>query len=246
MLRLAAAVVFLSGCAAGVPSRPLTSTVEYLDARPPQDALRAVEDWAGGIDGLRTTADQAGLVVMDARSGADETTRVDAVRRGDGHTAVRVVSTYAPAARAPLPVELVTDLSLRGETILPLPADGSAPVCYSVESWERDRARPPRDAARPVDADEREPVLIGGLQGLSGRVEYPPAMRRAGVQGVVLVRFVVENDGTVGCTEVLASPHPELALAAVAAVRASTFEPGRQRGEPVRVRYSVPVTFRLR
>ena len=93
---------------------------------------------------------------------------------------------------------------------------------------------------------EVPPQLIGGLEGLSARLVYPEAARREGVEGQVIVQFVVGTGGTVIDPVVLRSPDPRLGAAALEAVRRSLFRPGRQGGRPVLVRFSVPVTFRLR
>jgi TonB family protein len=91
-----------------------------------------------------------------------------------------------------------------------------------------------------------QPVLIGGLEGIQERLEYPELQRRAGVEGRAVLQFIVETDGTVGDLEVIrSSGNDGLDQAALAAVRPSRFEPGRVDGEPVRVRFALPVTFRL-
>ena len=105
---------------------------------------------------------------------------------------------------------------------------------------------------RAVESDsaavivETPPVLIGGLQGLSQRLRYPESARRAGIEGKVCLQFIVDEEGRVDSVTVTRSAHPTLDAAAVAAVEASEFEPGTQRGEAVKVRFSLPVMFRLR
>ena len=90
------------------------------------------------------------------------------------------------------------------------------------------------------------PVLIGGLAGIQERLEYPELQRRAGVEGRAVLQFIVEKDGGVSELQVIrSSGNDGLDRAAMAAVRPSRFEPGRVDGEPVRVRFAVPVTFRL-
>ena len=93
---------------------------------------------------------------------------------------------------------------------------------------------------------EQDPVLVGGLEGLQARVRYPEQAIRAQIEGRVVVQFVVDERGQVIDPVAVQSPSPLLSQAATEAVRASTFEPGQQRGRAVRVRFAVPVTFRLR
>ena len=96
------------------------------------------------------------------------------------------------------------------------------------------------------DVVETQPELIGGLPALQARVEYPEFARRARIEGQVVVQFVVDERGNVVDPVVLRSPNDLLSEAALKAVRESRFTPGQQRGRPVKVRFAVPVTFRLR
>ena len=88
------------------------------------------------------------------------------------------------------------------------------------------------------------PELVGGLESLQKNLDYTPEAVEAGVEGRVIVRVIVDLDGTPRYAECLRGPEV-LCDAAVRAVEASTFTPGQQRGQTVRARYSVPVTFRL-
>jgi len=92
---------------------------------------------------------------------------------------------------------------------------------------------------------EEDPQLIGGLESLQRTIRYPEIARKAGIEGRVFVQFVVNEQGNVvnpivtrgiggGCDE-----------AALEAVRKAKFQPGKQRGRPVKVQYSLPITFRL-
>ncbi|MFB6278049.1 MAG: energy transducer TonB [Salinibacter sp.] len=94
-------------------------------------------------------------------------------------------------------------------------------------------------------AVEESPTLIGGMDSLRAAVEYPDIAEKAGVEGRVIVQFVVGKDGTVQDPTVIRGVHHLLDEAAIEAVKQQKFEPGRQRGEPVRVQMSLPVTFRL-
>ena len=93
---------------------------------------------------------------------------------------------------------------------------------------------------------EQQPVLIGGLAALQLAVEYPEMAQRAEIEGRVIVQFVVDERGAVTEPVVVRSPRDLLSGAALDAVRRIAFEPGQQRGRPVKVRMTVPVTFRLR
>lgn len=108
-------------------------------------------------------------------------------------------------------------------------------------------SRPPVEAGADgvYSVVEVQPELVGGLSGLQERLAYPEAARTDGSEGIVVVEFVVAGDGSVTDAAVLRSPDSRLAEAALEAVRASEFTPGRVGGEPVPVRFALPVTFRL-
>ena len=93
---------------------------------------------------------------------------------------------------------------------------------------------------------EDPPELIGGLDGLQQRIQYPELARRAGIEGTVFVQFVVDENGRVVDPVCVREPGGGTCEEALRAVRASEFRPGRQRGRAVKVRFSLPVRFRLR
>jgi protein TonB len=90
---------------------------------------------------------------------------------------------------------------------------------------------------------EQMPTLIGGIAAI--RPVYPPMEMAAGIEGRVVVEFIVNEDGTVSDITVARSVSPGLDASAIAAVRDLRFTPGLQRGRPVRVRFAVPVNFRM-
>ena len=90
------------------------------------------------------------------------------------------------------------------------------------------------------------------VQFLGQKVRYPSTAREAGFEGSVFVRFVVETDGSISNIEVVKDQTPGGGLkeAAIKAVEAMNempkkWNPGMQRGKPVRVRVVVPLKFKL-
>jgi len=78
------------------------------------------------------------------------------------------------------------------------------------------------------------------------RVRYPEIASENGIQGRVYITFVVETSGLVSSVSVTRSVDALLDEAAKEAVEASPkWEPGMQRGRPVRVRYSIPIIFQI-
>ncbi len=92
---------------------------------------------------------------------------------------------------------------------------------------------------------ESMPKMIGGMAKLSQAVKYPVIARKQGIEGNVIVKIVVDENGKPGNPTVLRSPSPLLDDAAVTAVMKQLFEPGRQRGRAVKVEVVIPVKFRL-
>ena len=103
---------------------------------------------------------------------------------------------------------------------------------------------------KTFDVVEQMPEYPGGLPELmkyiSMNVHYPEAAMKTGAQGRVLVQFVIEKDGTVSDARVVQRVSDELDAEALRVVSAMPkWTPGRQKGQPVRVKYTMPVTFRL-
>ena len=100
------------------------------------------------------------------------------------------------------------------------------------------------------DVVEQMPEYPGGLVELmkyiSMNVHYPEAAEKTGAQGRVLVQFVIEEDGSVSDAKVVQKVSDELDAEALRVVSAMPkWKPGRQKGELVRVKYTIPITFRL-
>lgn len=92
---------------------------------------------------------------------------------------------------------------------------------------------------------ERMPELKGGLAGLQQCVKYPDMARKAGIEGRVIVQFIVNKEGKVESPQIIRGIGGGADQEALRCVQESEFEPGRQRGVPVRVQYSLPVVFKL-
>jgi len=92
---------------------------------------------------------------------------------------------------------------------------------------------------------EKMPELIGGLAELQSKIEYPEMARRAGIEGRVYVQFIVSETGDVENARVIRGIGGGADEEALRAVQTAKFKPGYQRGEPVRVQYSLPVVFKL-
>ena len=97
---------------------------------------------------------------------------------------------------------------------------------------------------------EERPQFPGGdaelMKFLQQNVKYPKEAQEQGKQGRVIVQFVVNKDGSISNDTIVRSVDPSLDAEAVRIVRnMPNWTPGKQKGEPVRVRFTLPVTFRL-
>ena len=103
---------------------------------------------------------------------------------------------------------------------------------------------------KTFDVVEQMPEYPGGsaalFQFLAKNVKYPAAAEKAGIQGRVIVTFVVDTDGSVIEPTVAKSISPELDAEAIRVISAMpNWKPGKQSGEVVRVKYAVPISFSL-
>lgn len=97
---------------------------------------------------------------------------------------------------------------------------------------------------------EQMPMFPGGDPALMGylrdNIHYPTVAAENGVQGRVVVGFVVERDGSITDVNIIRSVDPSLDREAMRVVKSMPrWTPGKQNGSAVRVKYQVPVTFRL-
>ncbi|HKK44036.1 MAG TPA: energy transducer TonB [Balneolaceae bacterium] len=94
-------------------------------------------------------------------------------------------------------------------------------------------------------AVEQMPQLKGGLGALQKKINYPDMARKAGIEGRVIVQFIVNKDGNVENPKVIRGIGGGCDKEALRVVKKAHFKPGRQRGKPVRVQYSLPIVFKL-
>lgn len=108
----------------------------------------------------------------------------------------------------------------------------------------------PKEEEKPFDIVEQMPTFPGGdaklMEWLSKNIKYPAIAEENGVQGRVIVRFVVGKDGSISNVQVLRSVDPSLDKEAMRVVKAMpNWIPGKQNGAAVPVYFTLPVTFQL-
>ena len=120
----------------------------------------------------------------------------------------------------------------------------------------KEEIAPPPEPEKPVednkvfDVVEQKPMFPGGdaalMQWLSGNIKCPVIAAENGVQGRVVCQFVVEKDGSVSGVTVVKSIDPSLDKEAVRVIKSMPkWTPGKQNGQNVRVKYTLPVQFKL-
>ncbi|WP_300108130.1 energy transducer TonB [uncultured Alistipes sp.] len=98
---------------------------------------------------------------------------------------------------------------------------------------------------------EKMPSFMGGdlttfRTWVQQRLKYPAIAQEYGISGQVILEFVVEKDGTLSNIVVLRTPDNSLSEEAIRVLKTSPkWEPGLQRNKPVRVKYTLPVIFRI-
>ena len=97
---------------------------------------------------------------------------------------------------------------------------------------------------------EKMPAFPGGdkarVKFLVGNVKYPEKARKNGISGTVFVSFIVEKDGSISNVELLRGVNELLDNEALRVVKLMpSWEPGIQRGKPVRVQFHMPISFNL-
>ncbi|WP_314714470.1 energy transducer TonB [Segatella salivae] len=101
------------------------------------------------------------------------------------------------------------------------------------------------------DVVEVMPQFPGGqiamMKYIMENIKYPKQAMKEGIQGRVAVSFIVEKDGSISDVRPILSVHPLLNKEAVRVVKSMPkWTPGKQNGKPVRVRFNVPVMFKLK
>ena len=125
-----------------------------------------------------------------------------------------------------------------------------APEAERADVQKTDAPKPRIDGEIIYTEVDEMPMFPGGLDGLMEylrtNIVYPPVPAENGVQGKVLVQFVVEKDGSVGQVKILRSVEINLDYEAIRLCKSMPkFEPGKLDGKPVRVLYTLPINFTL-
>ena len=128
--------------------------------------------------------------------------------------------------------------------------DESGEVLKAKEVIATEPVKPKEEENKVFDVVEQMPSYPGGMgalmQYLSSHIKYPAIAEENGIQGRVICTFVVERDGSITDVRIAKSVDPSLDKEAMRVVSSMPkWIPGKQNGSAVRVKYTLPVTFRL-
>jgi protein TonB len=126
--------------------------------------------------------------------------------------------------------------------------DAEGKSALLISSVEELPIYPGCEAAVASSRDEGFACFNRMILALVGRnAVYPKKARQKGIQGNVYVRFIIEKDGYVSNVEVVRSVDPELDAEAVRVIKMlPRMEPAKVNGKPVRITYTIPISFRLK
>ena len=123
-------------------------------------------------------------------------------------------------------------------------------VLITTKKGVKDISVPVEQTPEYFDVVEQMPEYPGGpsalLEYLATNIRYPESAEKAGIQGRVIVTFVVMKDGSISNAKIVKSVSPELDTEALRVLSAmSNWSPGMQNGKAVNVKYAVPISFAL-
>ena len=123
-------------------------------------------------------------------------------------------------------------------------------VLVTTKNGVKEVFTPLEQDERYFDVVEQMPEFPGGPQALfeflGKNIRYPEAAEKAGLQGRVIATFVVTKDGGIDKVKVVKGVSPELDAEAVRCLKSMPkWNPGKQKGQAVNVKYTVPISFRL-
>ncbi|MEQ9310509.1 MAG: TonB family protein [Balneolaceae bacterium] len=152
----------------------------------------------------------------------------------------------APAPPRPVvPIEVPNDEILEDE-IINIDAELDLGEVFEVPPPPRPQNLEEDDEDEIFIVVEQPPVLIGGINSIQETIKYPAMAMSAGIEGRVIVQFTINKEGKVVNPFVVRGIGGGCDEEAVRAVKEAKFRPGMQRGRAVQVRYTLPITFKLK
>lgn len=169
---------------------------------------------------------------------------------------VTIQQNVTPPPPPPLPdvierFDVVEDeVNIEDYDLVSMEDDDDVPIQIISLEGAPSEGEEPEDGDQPFVMVEEQPQFPGGESALMAFIKktlrYPAFAAENGIQGRVTLSFVVERDGSIAQIEVMRSPAEELSKESIRVVQTMPkWKPGKQRGKAVRVKYVLPITFRL-
>jgi protein TonB len=92
---------------------------------------------------------------------------------------------------------------------------------------------------------DKYPEPVGGIQEMIKNVVYPISAKEAGIEGKVLVKAIIDENGYVTETSILKSVNKDCDKAAMDAIKKTKFTPGIKDNKPIKAEVTIPVMFKL-
>jgi len=153
-----------------------------------------------------------------------------------------IIETPPPPPRPPVPIEVPDDAILDDEL---LDLDAFLDIDSGFDAPPPPPPPDEDDEPEIFQVVEHMPEMVGGQRALYDVLQYPSIARRAGIEGRVILQFVVDERGNVVDPRVVRGAGSGLDEAALEAIKKVSFTPGMQRGRPVKVQFTQTVIFRL-
>lgn len=178
---------------------------------------------------------------------------ISATRPELGEEVVRVVKSmpnWEPATYAGKPVGIESELSFTFLLPRSKPEEAKAPerrnAWYRIEPADTTSI----SSDKAIVTFDENAYFPGGeralMEWMSQNMQYPPKCQEQGVQGQVIVSYVIERDGSLTDIQVVRSPDPDLSAEGVRIMKSMPkWVPAKQNGKPVRSRFNLPIRFRL-
>ncbi|MEE4214211.1 MAG: energy transducer TonB [Bacteroidales bacterium] len=198
------------------------------------------------------------LIAFEWSTGSRKTTAFDQVSEEViEEEMIPITEMEQPEPEAPPEVPKVTeifeivddDVAIENEILF---EDDEADIDEEIQMYDFDVTEEEEEEEEEIFVVvEDMPTFRGGdvnkfREWVQSRIKYPQIAAENGIQGKVFIMFVVEPDGSVSNVTILRSVDPALDNEAKRVVESSPkWAPGKQRGAPVRVRFSITVNFQL-
>lgn len=181
--------------------------------------------------------------IKSSEEGLKITTTEQEVVKMEDVEITKQISRPPPPPRPLVPVAVSNDVVIDEEISIDSEIDFDNLTEFEVPE-------PPKAAEEDVEDQvfvvvEKMPELKGGIPALMKHITYPEIARKAGLEGRVYLQFVIDERGRVLNPVVVRGIGGGCDEAAIEAIKKVTFTPGLQRGKPVKVKYSLPVMFKL-